>query len=46
MGVLEWFIVMLVAGIVLVMLVATSRGRRSVVWCPTALSCFALSGGR
>lgn len=34
MGVLEWLIVMLVAGIVLVMLVATSRGRRRVVWCP------------
>ena len=34
MAVLEWFIVMLVAGTVLTMLVAVSRGRRRMVWCP------------
>ena len=34
MGILEWLIVMVVAGTVLTMLVAVSRGQRKVVWCP------------
>lgn len=34
MGVLESLIVMAVAGTVLVLLVALSRGRRRIVWCP------------
>jgi len=34
MGVLEWLIGMVVAGTVLVLLVAVLRGRRRIVWCP------------